>query len=71
MIIPIRCFTCSTVLADKYKFYLEEVKKRKKEDTPYFNASNTEKTVEGIVMDELHLTKPCCRRHFLTHVDIE
>jgi DNA-directed RNA polymerase subunit N (RpoN/RPB10) len=24
-----------------------------------------------LVMDELRLTKPCCRRHMLTHVDIE
>ena len=29
MIIPIKCFTCGTVLADKYAFYCEEVRKRK------------------------------------------
>ena len=29
MIIPIKCFTCGKVLADKYLFYLKEVKKRK------------------------------------------
>ena len=29
MIIPIRCFTCSMVIADKYRYYLEEVRKRK------------------------------------------
>ena len=26
---------------------------------------------EGEVLDELNMTKMCCRRHFLTHVDIE
>jgi DNA-directed RNA polymerase I, II, and III subunit RPABC5 len=25
MIIPIKCFTCGTVLADKYRWYLEKV----------------------------------------------
>lgn len=72
MIIPIKCFTCGTVLADKYEFYVDKVKALKSSDAPtYFSESNTEKTVEGKVMDELKLTKPCCRRHMLTHVDIE
>ena len=29
MIIPIKCFTCGMVLADKYRFFCEEVRKRK------------------------------------------
>ena len=29
MIIPVKCFTCGTVLADKYRFYLKEVIKKK------------------------------------------
>ena len=29
------------------------------------------KTPEGLVMDELNLTRMCCRRHMLTHVDID
>lgn len=69
MIIPIKCFTCGKVLADKYRYFQEKVSKKK--DTEYFSETNTTKTIEGRVMDELRLTKPCCRRHMLTHVDIE
>ena len=29
MIIPIKCFTCGEVLADKYRYYLEQVRKLK------------------------------------------
>ena len=29
-----------------------------------------EKSIEGQVLDELKLTKQCCRRHMLTHVDV-
>ena len=29
MIIPIKCFTCGTLLANKYAYYCEEVRKRK------------------------------------------
>ena len=29
MIIPVKCFTCGNVLANKYRFYLQEVTKEK------------------------------------------
>ena len=77
MIIPIKCFTCGMVLADKYRFYMEEVRKRKRakgmdiDKVLYLTKEFNEKTPEGEVMDELGLKKMCCRRHMLTHVDIE
>ncbi len=82
MIIPVKCFTCGTVLADKYRWYQSEVRKLKtaEEDTAqasnissvlYLTKTQTEKTPEGKVMDVLGLNKMCCRRHILTHVDIE
>ena len=30
MIIPVKCFTCGTVLGDKYQYYCKEVRTRKK-----------------------------------------
>lgn len=75
MIIPIKCFTCGTLIADKYRLYVDQVRKQKAVDktpeTIYFNDSNKEKTSEGLMMDQLGLVKQCCRRHMLTHVDIE
>ena len=77
MIIPIKCFTCGKVLADKYRYYLKEVKKRKYEKdininkVIYLVEDNLDKTPEGQVLDELRLTKYCCRRHMLTHVDLD
>jgi len=77
MIIPIKCFTCGTVIADKYRYYLEEVRKRKLakdmdiDKVIYLTKEFSEKTPEGEVLDDLGLTKMCCRRHMLTHVDIE
>ena len=76
MIIPIKCFTCGNVLADKYEFYkkqviLEKLKNGQDvDDVVYLESSNIKKTVEAKVMDQLQLTKLCCRRHMLTHVDI-
>lgn len=77
MIIPIKCFTCGMVLADKYRYYLEEVRKMKLnkdidvDKVMYLTKEYKEKTPEGEVMDSLGLKKMCCRRHLLTHVDIE
>jgi len=82
MIIPIKCFTCGMVIANKYRFYLQEVRKRKMtkrnndesidvDKVIYLTKEFHEKTPEGDVLDELNMTKMCCRRHFLTHVDID
>lgn len=37
----------------------------------YLTKEYIHKTPEGEVMDKLKLNKMCCRRHLLTHVDIE
>jgi hypothetical protein len=77
MIIPIKCFTCGHVLADKYRYYQDRVRKMKiqkginVDKVVYLTKKNIEKTAEGIVLDELGLYDPCCRRHMLTHVDID
>jgi DNA-directed RNA polymerase subunit N (RpoN/RPB10) len=77
MIIPIKCFTCGCVLADKYRYFQQEVRRKKVEKgmnvnkVLYLTKENSEKTPEGEVLDSLGLTNVCCRRHMLTHVDIE
>jgi DNA-directed RNA polymerase subunit N (RpoN/RPB10) len=84
MIIPIKCFTCGMVLADKYRYFCEEVRKKKlakkiitNEESQdidkviYLTREFNDKTPEGEVLDELGLNKMCCRTKILTHVDIE
>ena len=82
MIIPVKCFTCGMVIANKYRYYQEQVRKKKfakknngesidVDKVLYLTKEFVEKTPEGEVLDELNMKKMCCRRHFLTHVDIE
>jgi DNA-directed RNA polymerase subunit N (RpoN/RPB10) len=77
MIIPIKCYTCGGVLADKYRFYQDEVRKMKIQKgiglstVTYLTKDRIEKTPERIVLDQLKLFNACCSRHMLTHVDIE
>ena len=77
MIIPVKCFTCGKVLADKYRYYKQEVRQRKTDKglevdkVIYLDKDDIKKTPEGEVLDVLGLTKYCCRRHMLTHVDLD
>jgi len=77
MIIPVKCFTCGGVLADKYRFFQSKVREAKMKDgvsvdkVVYLTKNNMNKTAEGQILDDLRLNRPCCRRHMLTHVDIE
>lgn len=54
MIIPVRCFSCGSVIADKY----EEFKKRAVKEDPQK------------VMDSLGVKRYCCRRMLLSQVDV-
>ena len=68
-------FYLGNVLADKYLYYQKVraakfIDGKKIDDVVYINASNIKKTIEGKTMDELKLTRICCRIHMLTHVDI-
>ena len=76
MIFPIRCVTCNNIIGGKYLKYLELVKTirskqgKKDDDEMEYLSATTKKTAEGLALDELNIVKVCCRRHFLTHVDL-
>jgi DNA-directed RNA polymerase subunit N len=55
MIIPVRCFTCGKLIGDKWEEFAKRVKA--KEDA-------------GKVLDDLGVTRYCCRRMLLSHVEI-
>lgn len=77
MLIPVRCFTCGKVLADKWDWYEAEVKKMQetpeKPTPPPPQQSNEQffdKTKTAELLDQLGLTRYCCRRHMLGQVDM-
>jgi len=78
MIIPVRCFTCNKVIGDKYSTYLSKVQEEQKKnpnsnrviDTNTIKNNNIEQSYQGQVLNELDIKRYCCRRMFLTQVDI-
>ena len=77
MIIPIRCMSCGNVIADKWTYYKKELKRRKgsaaridPEDRYYMDGTQIPNTLELEIMKAVGFKKSCCRRHFLTHVDL-
>ena len=72
MQIPIRCFTCGKIMADKYDYYIEKANKLEKEGAkvkdPTFK--HFSKIHTGEILDELGLNRYCCRRMLLGTVDM-
>ena len=54
MLIPVRCFTCGNLIADKYEDYKNRVKAG--EDP-------------ARILDSLEINRYCCRRMLLTTVE--
>jgi len=55
MMFPIRCFTCGKVIGHLWEEYIRRV---------------NEGEDPGKVLDELGVKRYCCRRMFLSHVEI-
>ena len=73
MIIPIRCFTCNNVLASKYRRYLEIIKEEiddGREIETISADSETRQSAAQKAFEDLKITRYCCRRHLLSHIDL-
>jgi len=55
MMIPVRCFSCGSLIGDKWEKFAERVK-------------NGEEPAK--VLDSLGVTRYCCRRMLLSNVDV-
>jgi DNA-directed RNA polymerase subunit N len=55
MIVPVRCFSCGKVIGDKWEDFNKRVEAG---ENP------------GAVLDSLGVTRYCCRRMLLGHVEI-
>jgi len=53
--IPVRCFTCGKVIGDKWEDFKKKIAKG--EDV-------------GKILDELKIKRYCCRRTFISHVEV-
>ncbi len=55
MYFPVRCFTCGSVLGNLYEDYAKQVKEGKD---------------PAKVLDSMEIERYCCRRMFLSHVEV-
>lgn len=77
MIIPVRCFTCGKIIADKYNTYQNLVTENRKsmgmpdEDTILkVSRDKVPETPEGKALDQVGLKRYCCRRMVLSHINL-
>ena len=74
MIIPIRCFTCNKVLANRWKEFEKEWMQPKQKKNPplvtiidqtFLNDPNAMNAfTPKQILDDLDITRVCCRKHF-------
>ncbi|MCL4411452.1 DNA-directed RNA polymerase subunit N [Candidatus Marsarchaeota archaeon] len=53
---PVRCFTCGAVLADRWEEYAKRV--------------NVEHEDSAKVLDDMGIKRYCCRRMFISNVEL-
>lgn len=73
MLIPIRCFTCGKVLADKWELYEKLCNKQDKQEnevTATVDDNNGFEGNRGKILDDLGIKRICCRRVMLSTVDL-
>lgn len=74
MIIPIRCFGCNKILANKWKAYQKWLQEENENENENENETVLDKSFDqkmrGKFLESLGINKMCCKRHMLTHVDI-
>ena len=62
MIIPVRCFTCGSVIAQFYEQYREYKK--------IVDSGEKPKKTPKEILDDLGVDRYCCRRMIVSHVDL-
>ena len=55
MIIPVRCFTCGSLIADRWDEYKKRIEDGEKSEK---------------VLDDLNIKRWCCRRMIISHTDL-
>ncbi len=78
MIIPVRCYTCGKLLSNKEKTYKQIIYRKKialkrdinDESVLNINDKDIKKTPEGEALDEIGLTRYCCRKIMMTNVEL-
>jgi len=66
MIIPVRCFTCGSVIAPLY----DEYRKRCEDYAKAVAAGEKPKETPQQILDDLGVERYCCRRMIISHIDL-
>jgi len=76
MLIPVRCFSCGSLVSCKYMSYKKKVEQYRKNETETvldfekLSKEKSDETPEFKAMRDLDIDRICCRRHMLCNVDL-
>jgi DNA-directed RNA polymerases I, II, and III subunit RPABC5 len=75
MIIPVRCFSCNKVIGSKWNKYQSLLQEKKDVTDNIMIIDEHVTTIDDLehnqdIFKKLNITRYCCKRHLLGHVDI-
>ena len=73
MIIPIRCMSCGKEISSLWRYYQQQLRLLKgdhAEQRVYFDGTTIPETAEKRILDSMGIRRACCKKHFLTQVDL-
>ena len=76
MIIPVRCFSCNNIIGSKWNKYLKLLNDKKQDMNDNIMIINEHTgSIKDLdhnreIFKQLNISRYCCKRHLLSHVDI-
>lgn len=77
MLVPIRCFNCGNLIADKWEKYNNYLNEHNNKETIDkidniidIKDKQTKKSIEAEILDNLGITKYCCRNTIISTIDL-
>ena len=70
MILPIRCFSCNSLIADKWVEYNKQMNSLPKDKVIKIIGSDIPESTQNKILNDLGVKRYCCRRMFLGNLDM-
>ncbi len=70
MIIPIRCFSCNGLIADKWVEYNNQINSLPKDQVVKIIGKEIPESYQNKILNDLGVERYCCRRMFLGNLDM-
>lgn len=70
MLLPVRCFSCNGLIADKWVEYNKMLNSLPKDNVVKIVDKNIPDSFQNKILNDLGVKRYCCRRMFISNLDM-